>query len=123
MLQERLKEYRKIKKLSQTEMAHRLNITRQAYNHYETGKRIPPLDTLQGISFILDVSIDYLLENDSKKTSPPSEDDELDAFLQEPVIEQILTRLQKLTPEGQKAALAQLDALVDFQHNREKESE
>lgn len=60
-LQTNLKNIREEKNMSQTSMAKELNITRQAYNHYETGKRNPDPNTLSKISDILDVSIDYLL--------------------------------------------------------------
>lgn len=67
MILSRLKECREEKGLSQTEMGKALEVSRQAYNHYETGKRVPPPDTLRKISEILNVSSDYLLGITDKK--------------------------------------------------------
>lgn len=47
MFNERLKERRERAGLSQTDMSKALSITRQAYNHYETGKREPTNDALK----------------------------------------------------------------------------
>ena len=61
MLKDRLAELRKKKGYSQAQMANFLNITRQAYNHYETGTRVPPSDSLKILADVLDASADYLL--------------------------------------------------------------
>ncbi|MEB5758325.1 helix-turn-helix transcriptional regulator [Mammaliicoccus sciuri] len=60
MLNKNLKKYRNLKKLSQEEMAKKLDISRPAYTGYETGRRKPSLDMLYKISDILEVSIDDL---------------------------------------------------------------
>lgn len=60
MLNKNLKKYRNLKKLSQEEMAEKLDISRPAYTGYETGRRKPSLDMLYKISDILEVSIDDL---------------------------------------------------------------
>ena len=52
---------------SQTDIAHNLGITRQAYNHYETGKREPDNNTLLKLALILNVSTDHLLGKNKKK--------------------------------------------------------
>lgn len=63
MFKERLRELRSEKGLSQTDMGELLKITRQAYCHYENGKREPTQEVLKEISKILNCSIDYLLGN------------------------------------------------------------
>lgn len=63
MFKERLRELRSKKGLSQTKMGELLKITRQAYCHYENGKREPTQEVLKEISKILNCSIDYLLGN------------------------------------------------------------
>lgn len=57
----RLKEVRERLGLSQTEVAKKLGVTRQAYNHYEHGKRDPDTAMLQQIADLYNVSTDYLL--------------------------------------------------------------
>ena len=46
-MQNRLKELRKSKKLSQDEVAGYLHVTRQAVSHWETGKTKPDLNCLK----------------------------------------------------------------------------
>ena len=52
---------RKIKNISQYDIAKKLGITRGAYSHYEGGRALPTADTLIKLAEILDVSVDYLL--------------------------------------------------------------
>lgn len=61
MLKNRLKILRESKKLTQQELADKLNLSRVRYNNYETGKRNPDYEVLQLIADFYDVSIDYLL--------------------------------------------------------------
>ena len=63
MFSEILRETRKIKGLSQIEMAEKLNISRTAYGDYERGRTEPDISTLKKISSILEVSVDYLIDN------------------------------------------------------------
>jgi len=70
MIQDRMKECREQKKLTQVDIAKRLNITRQAYNHYETGKRKPSADVITALAEFYDISTDYLLGNTDDPTPP-----------------------------------------------------
>ena len=81
MLKDKLAQLRKSKGYSQAQMADFLNITRQAYNHYETGTRVPPADSLNTLADVLGVSTDYLLDRTdviSPVTSSQDIADELD---------------------------------------------
>lgn len=42
----RLKEFRKINQFNQEYVASYLDISRQAYSHYETGRNVPPTESL-----------------------------------------------------------------------------
>ncbi len=64
MLSEVLKSLREQHRYSQTVLANYLNITRQAYNHYETGKRTPSLDTIKKLADFYNISTDVLLLSD-----------------------------------------------------------
>ncbi len=67
-LAEQLKISRENKGLSQTEVAKRLNITRQSVSKWETGKGYPDIDNLVLLSEVYEVSIDELLhENEILK--------------------------------------------------------
>lgn len=77
MFKDRLRELRNEKGLSQAEMGNLLKITRQAYSHYENGKREPTQEILKEISKILNCSIDYLLGNTN---DPRTLDEQLDGI-------------------------------------------
>lgn len=56
-----LKDLRKSKRLNQTELAERLNISRQAVSFYETGARTLPLDYIVPLSKIFEVSVETIV--------------------------------------------------------------
>ncbi len=58
---ERLRELRIQKGESQTEVANKLNISRQAYNFYENGQREPNHEVLLKLADYYNVTTDYLL--------------------------------------------------------------
>lgn len=75
MFNQRLKELRKQKNLSQLEMANTLGVARTTYSMYEQGKRSPEISIIIKIAEYHNVSIDYLLgrkmhskDNTSKPT-------------------------------------------------------
>ena len=58
---ERLKQMRKEKGYTQTQIAERLNITKQQYSLYETGKRRMPIEDYIILAWIWNTSLDYLV--------------------------------------------------------------
>ena len=60
---EKLKEARKKVGLSQEELAERIGVSRAAVAKWETDKGLPDIDNLKVIAGLLDVSIDYLLDD------------------------------------------------------------
>ena len=63
----RLKDLREDNDLTQEEIANILQITRQQYSLYETGKRTIPVDLLDKLANIYKTSTDYLLNRTSNK--------------------------------------------------------
>lgn len=63
-LADKLKEARKNAGLTQIELAEKLCVSRQAITKWETGKGIPDVDNLKVISKVLNVSIDFLLDDE-----------------------------------------------------------
>lgn len=59
---EKLKKARKEAGLTQEQLAERLNVSRSAVAKWETDKGMPDIDNLKIISELVDVSIDYLLD-------------------------------------------------------------
>ncbi|MDD6489845.1 MAG: helix-turn-helix domain-containing protein [Clostridia bacterium] len=65
-LGEKLKEARKQVGLSQEELSEKLGVSRSAVAKWETDKGIPDIDNLKNISKLLNVSLDYLLDDGEK---------------------------------------------------------
>lgn len=63
-INERLKELRIRNGISQQEAADYLGITRQAYSHYEVGRRKPDYETLLKLAEFYAVSVTDLLTNE-----------------------------------------------------------
>lgn len=59
--QERLKELRNEKELSQQELAKELKVSQRSISSWETGFRQPDFETLSLIAKYFDVTTDYLL--------------------------------------------------------------
>lgn len=60
----RLREIRESKGLTQKEAARKLHIGYTKYNHYETGRNEPDIDTIILLARFYHVSTDYLMGND-----------------------------------------------------------
>ena len=65
-LADKLKEARKNAGLTQGELAEKICVSRQAITKWETGKGIPDVDNLKVISKVLNVSIDFLLDDEEE---------------------------------------------------------
>lgn len=77
MLQDRLRELRTQKHLTQEQVADKLGITRPAYTAYEAGKRQPDYSSLRQLADLYGVTTDYLLgQNNTPKWA--TEKDSLD---------------------------------------------
>lgn len=63
-LADKLKEARKNAGLTQIELAEKLCVSRQAITKWESGKGIPDVDNLRMISKVLNISIDFLLDDE-----------------------------------------------------------
>lgn len=74
---ERLYEVRKKAGMTQSDLAEKLDVSRQAVSRWEMGTAKPEFENLIAISNIFDVSIDYLLKGDVVSTddnAQPSEE-------------------------------------------------
>ena len=58
---------RKESKLSQEQLAEKINVTRQTISNWELGETSPNPEQLKLLSKVLNVSIDELLNNDIKE--------------------------------------------------------
>lgn len=69
MLNKKLLELRKSNNLSQSALADKLHVSRQAISRWETGKTIPDIETLKEISILYNISLDELMESDTNNST------------------------------------------------------
>lgn len=83
---ERLKQLRNERKLTQTELGNKINVTKVSISGYESGKRSPDTDTLQRLADFFEVSTDYLLGRTDipVHTSQNKDEEEFHAFINDP---------------------------------------
>jgi transcriptional regulator with XRE-family HTH domain len=60
-----IRRYRKEAGLSVRELAKRLDVTEGSIRHYETGRQLPPIDRLEEIAEVLEISPFLLLADES----------------------------------------------------------
>lgn len=68
MFKDNLMALRKLKGLSQEELADKINVSRQTLSKYETGGSLPDVEKCKQIADVFDVSLDNLVNYDSKAT-------------------------------------------------------
>lgn len=62
----KLKEFRKLKNLSQQQVADNIGINQKTYSNYENGKAEPSIDKLIKLAKLFGVSVDTLIGNDAE---------------------------------------------------------
>ena len=67
MLNERIRDLRCAMKLNQTELAEKLNVSKQTVSNWENNNILPSIDTLIKVADFFGVSIDYLLGMENKR--------------------------------------------------------
>lgn len=73
-LGEKITTLRNERKLSQTELAEKLEVSRQSVSKWETGASIPELDKLIALSRLFGITLDELVAGDSVPTAEPEEE-------------------------------------------------
>lgn len=104
---EKIKKYRKEKGLTQRELADKLNIATNSLSRYEIGERRPPIDMIEKIAEILNVTpIQLMYDEEVENTLNQSAEDEAqrqEMYLKE-LREDTINKYDSLDPFGQKAA-------------------
>lgn len=62
-LHEKIYSQRKLKGLSQEELAEKLGVSRQAVSKWETGEALPEITKLKSLAGVFDVTTDFLLDD------------------------------------------------------------
>ena len=84
----RIKDIRQKRGITQKDLALRVNKSISAISSYETNAQLPPLDVIEDIAVILNVSIDYLVGSDkfssvSARSLSPAQTELLDLLMHE----------------------------------------
>ncbi|HFH9951105.1 TPA: S24 family peptidase [Streptococcus suis] len=103
---QKIKDFRKLAGMTQTDLAQRLETTKQTISRYEKGDRKPGQDTLFDLADVFGVSIDDLFPQRTP-TAPNS------------LIEQISDKVVQLTEPNQKNVLRYSSELLDKQNTVE----
>lgn len=70
----KLTSLRKQKRITQMELAEKLNVSRQAISRWEVGAAVPSTDNLKVLSELYGVSVDYLLNDAAEEGSRQNEE-------------------------------------------------
>ncbi len=74
MLHLTLRKYREKMELTQKQLAEVLNIDRSTYSYYETGKSVPPIETLIKLARIFNTTVDNLLGYEHEESEAVRDD-------------------------------------------------
>lgn len=112
----RIKQKRKDIRLTQVELARKLNVSSQVISNWEREYTHPSHEDVTKLADALEVSSDYLLgrSNDDKKTL----DDELEAIRNDPKLNLMFDNWKGMSEEERERALEFVNFLI---HEREKD--
>lgn len=135
MYGERLRLLRKVNRLTMEEVGRRLGIAKSSYAGYESESRMPPLDKLQKLASMYDVSTDYILGL-TDDPDPKKDRRDMQEFLEKgqlhwngkPLSEDELEPIRKLlemvvrdrVPEKINKVKEHNKKIIDFNHNKKK---
>lgn len=108
---QKLKRLRREKNWTQEKFAEEIGVKRLAVNKYESGQSKPSAETLQRISEVFGVSIDYLLGEDPKKLS--------EAEIKDKTLLEYVSEIEKMGEEEKNFVKFFLDAVI-FRYRRGK---
>lgn len=110
---QRLTLLRENKNLKKKELAAILNVSSACISQYENEDTMPSPELLVQIARYFDVSIDFLLANDSTELKL----DLRDTFCKQTTYFELLNACKKLSPNARSALLSVIDALQDNSPN------
>lgn len=115
---------RKKEKMSQEQLAHKLNISPSTVGMYETAKRQPDNEMVTKIANLFNVSTDYLLDNDLKDVNVSEDNKKLVQSLADgltnPLNKALYSKASELKNDRDKeAVLKVIEAFINDVDNRD----
>lgn len=107
----RINELRYSNNMSQTDLAEKLQVSRQAVCSWETDKRHPPLDTIIALAKLFHTSTDYLLGLSSESSESTFE------TVYSGREENLLNAFRKLDIDNQDIIIGEIKKLIKEQQN------
>jgi transcriptional regulator with XRE-family HTH domain len=101
---------RKVRGMTQQELADKMGVTKRMVANYESDSEGPVVERLTAIAQALNVTVSYLLGESTLKIIEPEVP---------PSLRKHVEKLRKLPPKDQKAAIRMIDALA-AQNDHEK---
>ena len=124
MLSFTLRKYREKMELTQKQLAEVLNIDRSTYSYYETGKSVPPIETLIKLARIVNATVDNLLGYEREENEPVNDDTNIYnksrenfALLSEDE-QAIIMKYRQLSPEEQSKLNKFINSSIDKKKNK-----
>lgn len=124
MLSFTLRKYREKMELTQKQLAEVLNIDRSTYSYYETGKSVPPIETLIKLARIFNTTVDNLLGYEREENEPVNDDTNIYnksrenfALLSEDE-QAIIMKYRQLSPEEQSKLNKFINSSIDKKKNK-----
>ena len=111
MLPIKIKELRKSKGYSQTQLAQKLRISQGAVSQWETGETVPSAGQLVSIADIFGISLDELLERNTTASGKDEAWAIRERLRRDPSYRLLFSAADSATPEHLRAAAAMLKAL------------
>ena len=105
---ERLAELREDRGLTQLELSKELHISNSSVSAYETGARVPNVETLKALAVFYDVTTDYLLGLTDDSISPAMLSEEFAKGVRKSTV---LKMLEMLNAEQRAAELVVLESM------------
>lgn len=110
---ERLKELRKSRHLTQDEFSKQSGIGRSAVSMYESGKRMPSYEALEQIADFFNVSMGSLIERTEHQTATPATKDDVDDIFDEDIRMLARNKMKDASPEEREKTKKQLKKIIE----------
>ena len=111
---ERIKQLRKEKGMTQTDLAHTLNVTKGTVSTWETNSRVPGFDTLNALSDLFERRLDYIMGRSDDATPTTQNEDDLALSQVEADLTEYALKYARLDQYGRDA----VEAIIRAEYNR-----